>query len=84
MQNKLDGLKWAILAKTRKNVKTCNMYFDKSAFDFTKFEELLSYGMTTAQIAEAQKLAREWKPADPLDRRAWENNEVRNGTRQRP
>jgi hypothetical protein len=84
MQNKVDGLKWAILAKTRKNVKACNMYFDKSYFDFTKFVDLLSDGMTTAQIAEAQKLAREWKPADPLDRRAWENNEVRNGTRQRP
>lgn len=84
MQNKVDGLKWAILAKARKNVKACNMYFNKSYFDFTKFVDLLSDGMTTAQIAEAQKLAREWKPADSLDRLAWENNEVRNGTRQRP
>ena len=84
MQNKADGLKWAILAKTRKNVKACNMYFDRSYFNFTKFVDLLCEGMTTAQIAEAQKLAREWKPADPLDRLAWENNEVRNGTRQRP
>jgi hypothetical protein len=84
MQNKVDGLKWAILAKTRKHLKECNMYFDKSSFDFTKFVDLSSDGMTTAQITEAQKLAREWKAADLLDRRAWENNEVRNGTRQRP
>ena len=84
MQNKVEGLKWATLARAKKNVKACNMYFDKSSFDFTKFADLLSQGMTTAQIAEAQKLAREWKPADPLDRLAWENNEVRNGTRQRP
>jgi len=84
MQNKVEGLKWATLARAKKNVKACNMYFDKSSFDFTKFADLLSHGMTTAQIAEAQKLAREWKPADPLDRLAWENNEVRNGTRQRP
>jgi hypothetical protein len=60
------------------------MYFDKGSFDFAKFVDLLSGGMTTAQIVEAQKLAREWKPADPLDRLAWENAEVRNGTRQRP
>ena len=73
-----------MLAKTRKNLKTCNMFVDKSSLDFAKFVDLLSGGMTTAQIAEAQKLAREWKPADPLDRLAWENNEVRNGTRQRP
>ena len=84
MQNRVEGLKWGMLAKTRKNLKACNMFVDKSSFDFAKFVDLLSGGMTTAQIAEAQKLAREWKPADPLDRLAWENNEVRNGTRQRP
>jgi TPR repeat protein len=70
MQNKVEGLKWAMLAKARKNVKACNMYFDKGSFDFAKFADLLSGGMTTAQIAEAQKLAHEWKPADPLDRLA--------------
>jgi hypothetical protein len=26
----------------------------------------------------------EWKPTDPLDRKAWDNNEVRNGTREKP
>ena len=29
MQNKVDGLKWAILAKTRRSVQSCNMYFEK-------------------------------------------------------
>ena len=40
--------------------------------------------MTPAQIADAQKLAQEWKPDDALDRQAWDRNDVANGTRGHP
>jgi hypothetical protein len=39
--------------------------------------------MTEKEIAEAQRRARDWTPADPLDKQAWDRNEARNGTKEK-
>jgi len=96
LKSNIEALKWIIIAASRKNIKECNMFYEdykgtsyyaknKPGYDPLKgLYDHIAEKMTGGQVAEAQKLAREWKPTDPLDRRAWDNNEVRNGTREKP
>ena len=94
-QDYVEALKWFNIAISRKDVKQCNMLFDyyhggprnladlnrdplKEQYDF------LVGKMPPAQIAEAQRKAREWRPIDEANRQAWDRNEVTNGTLERP
>jgi hypothetical protein len=93
-QNAVEGLKWLDIAISRKDVNQCNMFFDfyhggRNPADVNRDPlkeqyDVLVQKMTTAQVAEAKNLAQEWKPTDPVNRQAWDRNEVTSGTRKRP
>jgi TPR repeat protein len=55
-QDYVQALMWFNLAASE---------FDGSCEEAHKIREGIAAKMTPAQIAEAQKLAREWKPAPP-------------------
>ncbi len=94
-QDYVEALKWLDIATSRKDVKPCNWLFDfyhggpRNPADANRdplkeqYDQIISK-MTPDQIAEAEKLAREWKPTDLSDRQAWDRNGVANGTREHP
>jgi hypothetical protein len=80
---------------SRKDVKQCNMFYDfyhggeRNPADANRdplkeqYDSLVKK-MTPAQVDQGRKLASEWRPLDPVDRQAWDHNEVTHGTRERP
>jgi TPR repeat protein len=78
-QDYVEALKWLNIAIARKEVKACNMFYDfyhgvrnpadVNSDPLKEFYETLVSKMSAAQIDEAQKLAREWKPDNALDDR---------------
>ena len=81
-QDYVQALKWLDITISRKEVKECNMFHDfyhgrsrnpadKDRDPLMEQYDLLVQKITPAQIAEAKKLAQEWKPDEALDRQAW-------------
>jgi TPR repeat protein len=62
------GMMYVVGQDVPQDYVTAHMWFDLAAaggYKDTAPRKAVEYLMTPAQIAEAQKLAREWKPAPP-------------------